>query len=49
MTIGSGIALAAVWGFAAVCAHSNRVTGVGMWLGVIVAVIATYAIVGSPR
>jgi hypothetical protein len=41
MTIGTGIALLGVWGFAACCALSSRVTGIGMALAMMVAIIAT--------
>lgn len=47
MTLGTGVALAAVWGFAAACACNRYVTGKGMWVSVIAALIATYLIVGK--
>ena len=41
MTIGTGIAVAAVWVFAAVCAVAKSVTGHGLSLGMGVALAAT--------
>lgn len=41
MTLGTGIALAGVWAFAACCAASRAVTNFGMWLGIAIAIAAT--------
>lgn len=45
MTTGTGIALLGIWGFAACCAVSRYVTGVGFWIGVIAALGATLFVV----
>ena len=45
MTIGSGIAVAAIWGCAAVSMVAPRVSGIGMCMTLLVALIATIAIV----
>lgn len=41
MTIGTGIAIAGVWIFAGLVSHSKTTTGIGMWLGIIIASVVT--------
>lgn len=41
MSIGTGIALAGVWVFAAVCVHSERVTPAGTLMVIGIAMILT--------
>lgn len=45
MTIGAGIALAAVWMLPVACAVSDRVNGTGLTLGMIVALLATAVLI----
>ena len=47
MSIGAGIAIAGAWGFAAACALSKQVTGNGMMLGMIAALIATAVVAAA--
>ena len=44
MTIGAGIAIAGIWGFAAACALSKQVTGAGMIIGMAAAFCSTVII-----
>lgn len=41
MDIGTGIALAGIWMFPAACALSKTITGLGMFLSIFTAFIAT--------
>ena len=41
MSIGAGIAIAGVWIFAGMLGISKTVSGVGLWVGIIAAVIVT--------
>jgi hypothetical protein len=45
MTIGSGIAVAAIWGCAAVSMVAPRISGTGVFVTLLAAVITTIAIV----
>lgn len=46
MTIGAGIAIAGIWGFAITCALCKQVTGAGFWVGAIAALIGTWFVAG---
>jgi len=45
MDIGTGLAIAGMWIFAAACAVSRQVSGEGFMLGLMVAIIGTALIV----
>lgn len=45
MSIRTGIAILGIWTFAGACAISKYVTGVGLWLGVIVCFLATWLVI----
>lgn len=44
MGIGTGIAIAGIWLFPAACAMSKTVTGIGFFMGIAIASIATWAV-----
>ena len=46
MDIGTGIAIAGVWLFAASTALSKTVTGTGMWIAMVIAGVVTYFLAG---
>jgi hypothetical protein len=45
MTIGAGIAIGCAWLFAGACAMSKTVDGMGLWVGIIAAVIVTAVVI----
>lgn len=49
MTIGTGIALAAIWGFAAASMFAPEVGGAGMIIAIVAAVFATAIIVAARK
>lgn len=44
MTMGTGIAVAAIWALPVACALSKRVTGVGLSFSMIAALVATWVL-----
>lgn len=44
MSVGAGIAIAGIWGFAAACALSKNVTGVGLVMAMVFGLMATLAV-----
>jgi VIT1/CCC1 family predicted Fe2+/Mn2+ transporter len=42
MSIGTGIAIASLWIYAGLCAHSTTLNGVGYLIGVMISIVLTF-------